>query len=176
MLARDIFQLDNVEAASHTYSHPFKWRKADLAITLAEDFYEMKEIPVNYLHQTEGSLRFIEMNLLPSHKKADILLWSGGCHPDERPLKILAQYNRLNMNGGDPIYDEEMFRARVAQQIYIAMKEQKLSSADLAKKVGVKPNTVRCWLGGLRTMPAPQMIKVGTALGFSWEFNLREKR
>ena len=102
-----IFQLENVEAASHTYSHPFKWRIDNLAITPAADFYQASKVPVNYLYETEGSLRFIEHNLLPSNKKAHTLLWSGGCHPDERPLKILAHYKRLNFNGGDPIYDEE---------------------------------------------------------------------
>ncbi len=107
MLAREIYELENIEPASHTHTHPFKWRKGDLVIQLQSDEYEIERVPINYLHETEGSLRFIEANLLPPYKKANVFLWSGDCHPDERAISILYRYDRLNMNAGDPIYDEK---------------------------------------------------------------------
>jgi polysaccharide biosynthesis protein PelA len=105
-LSRNLFALDNVEPASHTYEHPFKWREGDLELELGPEDYTLRRLPIQYLEQTEGSMRFIDANLVPPDKKTEILLWSGDCHPDERALSILERYNRVNMNGGDPIFDE----------------------------------------------------------------------
>lgn len=106
MLAREIFALDNIEPASHTYTHPFKWRKGDLQIEPAGSEYDIQRTPVAYVYETEGSMRFIEQNLLPPEKQTEVLLWSGDCHPDAKALSVLYKYDRLNMNAGDPIFDE----------------------------------------------------------------------
>jgi hypothetical protein len=107
MLAKEIFALDSIEPASHTYTHPFKWRKGDLKIEAAGETYNIERKPVEYTYETEGSMRFIEQNLLPSDKNTEVLLWSGDCHPDSKALSVLYQYDRLNMNAGDPIFDEQ---------------------------------------------------------------------
>ncbi len=105
-LARRIFAMEGIEPASHTYTHPFKWRKGDLIIDFRGEDYDIERVPIKYLYETEGSMRFIEANLLPPDKQTEVLLWSGDCHPNADPLRILYQYNRLNMNAGDPIFDD----------------------------------------------------------------------
>ncbi len=99
-IARKTFALDNVELATHTFSHPFKWQlinngdasgKANLAVD-------------NYRFNTEreilGSLDYINRNLAPPNKRANIVLWTGNALPTEEALRIVQDNGLLNMNGG----------------------------------------------------------------------------
>ena len=108
-LAREIFALPNVQAASHSYSHPYTWIEDD------PDSAGLYATPNLVLHETEkykeidyereiaGSTEYIERELLPAGKKVEIMLWSGNCRPPAEALAIVRRMGIENMNGGDTI-------------------------------------------------------------------------
>ena len=102
-LARSIYALKNVEAATHTFSHPFVWEEAK------DGMPERYRLPVKNYHFTidreiRGSLEFINKKLLPKGKSpARTIFWSGDCKPGYKVLKYTYAHNFLNMNGGDTI-------------------------------------------------------------------------
>ena len=122
-LARRIFRLPNVEAASHTYSHPLIWNTDLVSVQYTSEYIEeIKELVYNgqallpwnipgYRFSSEKetirSCRFITENLLPPDKDCRLLLWSGNCLPDEKSLAACAKGGLLNMNGGDSRFDAE---------------------------------------------------------------------
>lgn len=96
-IARRILQLPNVEAASHTYSHPFNWGKQQVAFDKAIRRFDASK-------ETAGSLEWINRTLKPA-RKAEVLYWSGNCVPGEDSLAALSTAGFLNMNGGDSKFD-----------------------------------------------------------------------
>jgi hypothetical protein len=106
-VARSIFALENIEGATHSYSHPYDWRGGDMDATYADNQWRWETLPVDYERELYASVRFIERNLLPENKKLEIFLWSGRCNPDERALSWVARMGIKNMNWGDPIYDSK---------------------------------------------------------------------
>jgi hypothetical protein len=106
-VAKSIFALPNVQAASHSYSHPFIWIEAD------EDYlplYEEKNLKLkssaNYpkifvKREVEGSISYIEKALLPPGKKVELMLWSGNCRPGREALQVCQELGILNLNGGN---------------------------------------------------------------------------
>jgi polysaccharide biosynthesis protein PelA len=120
-LGRNLFRLDNVEPASHTYSHPLIWN-TDLTdeYEISQYLYEidyarmsgkallawpLEDYEYSPEKETVWTCRYIEENLLPPDKQCRLLLWSGNCLPDEETLALLAQSGLQNMNGGDSRFD-----------------------------------------------------------------------
>lgn len=108
--ARDIFALPWVEVASHTYSHPFSWRKAEAAAASTakadnpdDDGYHLAIPGYRYSLEREilGARDYIDSRLAPPGKKVKILLWSGDCVATPRALAEVKKAGLLNMNGGD---------------------------------------------------------------------------
>ncbi|PSW15956.1 RNA-binding protein [Photobacterium rosenbergii] len=101
-IARDIFRLPNVEIASHTFSHPFFW---DFSTNIQNKQYgDNLPIPnytVDYYNEILGSINYINKELAPKGKKAELILWSGRADPTEEILAIAEQANVLNVNGGN---------------------------------------------------------------------------
>lgn len=105
-VAKSIFALPNVEPASHTFSHPYKWLKifalAQEIDSIIPDDYNM-EIP-NYSFNLEreilGSIENLS-KLSPKNKPIKIIYWSGNCIPPEEGLKLAYEHGHLNINGGD---------------------------------------------------------------------------
>jgi len=97
-VARDIFALEHVEIASHTYSHPFNWAEA------ADNKKAHLNIP-NYHYALEqeifGSVNFINQHLAPKNKKVKVFLWSGDALPGEKALRMVKSIGLRNMNGGN---------------------------------------------------------------------------
>ena len=105
-IARSIFALPKVEAASHAYTHPFFWDPNDKqAQYYAEPFlqltppFQVKEIDLQ--REIVGSINYIEENLLPQGKKVKMFLWSGNCRPHPEAVRITRELGIENMNGGD---------------------------------------------------------------------------
>ncbi|WP_462159660.1 endo alpha-1,4 polygalactosaminidase [Pseudoalteromonas sp. GB56] len=101
-IARKIFALDNVEVASHTFSHPFFW---DPRVSAKEKLYG-DSLPVpNYVldYDTEvfGSVRYINEHLAPDDKKVSVFLWSGMANPTEEVISKTNQLGIYNVNGGN---------------------------------------------------------------------------
>ena len=105
-IARQMFALAHVEIASHTYSHPFKWRKVFDARDddRATDYH--LDIP-GYTPTPEreilGSIDYIRSRLAPAGKPVRLLLWSGNAAPDADTLALIAEHGLLDMNGGATI-------------------------------------------------------------------------
>lgn len=98
IIARKIFALDNVEIASHTYSHPFNWARAGI------DKHEHLDI-LGYRYSLEkeifGSVNFINQHLAPKNKRVKVFLWSGDALPGEQALAMVKSIGLKNMNGGN---------------------------------------------------------------------------
>jgi len=99
---RKIYALDNVEPATHTYSHPFFWQK------IKNDHLDAKyRLPVkNYnfsLDREIGvSLKNINQRYIKKgHRRAHTVFWSGDCSPPYFVLDYVYKHNILNINGGD---------------------------------------------------------------------------
>ncbi|HTP62946.1 MAG TPA: bifunctional glycoside hydrolase 114/ polysaccharide deacetylase family protein [Burkholderiales bacterium] len=104
-IARRIFALPNVEIASHTLSHPFRWQALEHSAQSGGEGaeYSLKLPGYSYDVRAEisGSIDYINRRLAPPGKQARILLWSGDCNPDDLPLAETVRAGVLNMNGGD---------------------------------------------------------------------------
>jgi hypothetical protein len=100
-IARRIFALPHVEIASHSFSHPFRWRKAEH--DSISDGYNLG-IP-NYAFdikvEVDGSIDYINSHLAPTGKRARVFLWTGDCNPGDESVEETARAGVLNMNGGD---------------------------------------------------------------------------
>lgn len=86
-VARGIFSLPNVEAASHGYSLP-----AD------RDSEPQKEI--------DSSLRYISEQLAPPGKPCKLFFWSGDNLPNESDIARCDALGVNNLNGGETIFDD----------------------------------------------------------------------
>ncbi len=103
-VAEDIFKLPNVEAASHTYSHPFDWQKGDLAI--GESEFSLVRVPVNLQQEILHSIDFVD-KLCPPGKRCEMLLWSGRCNPNAETIELVRSQGLPNMNGGEPVLSDK---------------------------------------------------------------------
>ena len=107
-VAREMFALPHVEAATHTYSHPFYWYDAQqmpgelygpegqLRLPIAD--YRMDPV-----REVVGSAEYINENLLGDGKRTQMVLWGGDTIPTPEALAAARQGNLLNMNGSDTI-------------------------------------------------------------------------
>ncbi|SFZ97865.1 Extracellular Matrix protein PelA [hydrothermal vent metagenome] len=101
-VSKNIYDLKNVETATHTFSHPFKWGR--IKDGFLSDRYRMKVTNYTFSldYEIEGQLQYIEDNLSSAKtKQGNLVLWTGDCLPQENVLAYTAKHNILNMNGGD---------------------------------------------------------------------------
>ncbi|MDF1884492.1 hypothetical protein JHD49_11125, partial [Sulfurimonas sp. SAG-AH-194-C21] len=99
-IAKEMYALDNVEPASHTYSHPFFWKK--IKNNTLDKAYRLKPKDYNFSLQNElsGSLEFLTNRLDPK-REAKTVFWSGDCMIQNNALEYVYKNNILNINGGD---------------------------------------------------------------------------
>ena len=114
--AKKTFALPFVEPASHTYTHPFNWRKGMVAYSIKKDAkrvsygegnipaYQESDKQINLSYEIDDSLNYLQ-KLTP--KKLNIVYWSGDCFPSARDLKYIEDNNLLAFNGGDSRFDLE---------------------------------------------------------------------
>ena len=105
-VAREIFALPQVEAASHTYSHPFFWIEGDRT----EAFYDEQKLDLkvpypqlDLTREIEGSVNYINQRLAPAGRPVRVFLWSGNCRPPPAALALTRRLGLENLNGGDTI-------------------------------------------------------------------------
>jgi hypothetical protein len=107
-VAKDIFRAPNVAIASHSYSHPFIWRKANAGDV--NDGYNLR-LPgyrFDLQREIEGSIRYIEERLAPPGKKVEMFFWTGDCVPGSDALAWTRKLGVLNLNGGDTVATRTM--------------------------------------------------------------------
>ncbi|SFV58354.1 Extracellular Matrix protein PelA [hydrothermal vent metagenome] len=101
---KKMYALDNVEPATHTFTHTFFWGKIDKNGNLKPE-YRLKPKGYKYSlsYEIKGMLDFINDNLLEKNatKKARTVFWSGDCSPRENALSLVYKNKILNINGGD---------------------------------------------------------------------------
>ena len=102
-VAREIFSAPHVEMASHSYSHPFNWRKASAGSDGEAYNLRLPGYQFDLQREIEGSIRYIERQLAPPGKKVRLFLWTGDCIPGRNALVWAQRVGVMNMNGGDTI-------------------------------------------------------------------------
>jgi hypothetical protein len=107
-IARRIFARPEVEVASHTYSHPFDWLRAENPPPPGEQTDDDKRdgdrlaIP-GYVYSLErevdGSVAYINERLAPPGKPTRVFLWSGDALPPEAAIERTDALALENVNG-----------------------------------------------------------------------------
>ncbi len=107
-IARSIFELPNVHAASHSFSHPYQWDADDPN----PGIYDEPNLPlkpeagyatIDAEREIRGSIDYMRKNLLPPGKQIELMLWSGNCRPGTRALEVCRELGIENMNGGNTV-------------------------------------------------------------------------
>jgi uncharacterized protein (TIGR01370 family) len=100
-IARRIFLLPNVEVASHTFSHPFRWQQAETAPNVGD--YTLKIAGYTFSLQREigGSIDYINRRLAPPGKPVRTFLWSGDANPSAEAVRLAYAAGVANLNGGE---------------------------------------------------------------------------
>ncbi len=99
-IMRKTFRLDNVEIASHTYSHPFKWAKLGEYRFPGKYNLDIDGYIYNPERDLAGSIDFINRELAPDDKRLKVMLWSGDALPQRDDLAVLDRLGIPNLNGG----------------------------------------------------------------------------
>lgn len=99
-IARKTFELDHVELASHTFSHPFKWAQLREHRFPGTFNLDVEGYLYSAERETAGSIAFIDRELAPAGKRTQVMLWSGDALPGEADLAVLDSIGIPNMNGG----------------------------------------------------------------------------
>jgi len=105
--ARDLFALDYVEIATHTYSHPFAWQSLKPGTPSGTHNLEIPGYTYDLDREIGGSANYIDTNLAPPGKKTEVLLWSGDAVPLADALATAEKYGLINMNGGNTIISKQ---------------------------------------------------------------------
>jgi hypothetical protein len=108
-IARRIFGRPEVEIASHSYSHPFDWLRAERSAPPPDDSSEEDQrdgdrLPIpGYVYSLEreidGSIAYINSRLAPTGKSTRMFLWSGDALPPDAAIERTDALAIENMNG-----------------------------------------------------------------------------
>jgi len=101
-IAKQFYALDNVEAATHTFTHPFKWGKIDKNGFLPLKYrLKVKNYDFSIQREIKGSIDEINKNYVTNEKdRAKTVYWSGDCMPRVNALELAYKNKILNINGG----------------------------------------------------------------------------
>ncbi len=102
-IAKRMYAYPHVEPASHSFSHPFKWRRVELGGVGEGYSLVLPGYTFNLAAEIDGSIRYIEERLLPPGKRVGVFLWTGDCNPGPDAVDRTLAANVLNMNGGDTL-------------------------------------------------------------------------
>ncbi len=105
-VARDILALPWVEGASHSFSHPFRWKPDQEDTGVEAEIWHTVDVP-GYKFDLESeisdSINYINNRLMPAGKKARLFLWTGNCLPAGDAVRLTYENGLLNINGGSTI-------------------------------------------------------------------------
>ena len=100
-IARNIFALPHVEIASHSFSHPFRWRQLEKDEETESYSLAIPGYRFDAATEVDGSLEYINRTLAPAGKRAQVFLWTGDSNPGSALVARAYAQGVLNMNGGD---------------------------------------------------------------------------
>jgi hypothetical protein len=115
-LAETILARDNVEAASHSWSHPHDWTAASVDVDT----------------EVVRSVRTIEERLLRDGKRVKTFLWTGHCNPTAAALRAVDRLGLANLNGGDP---RRAFEVRDGYRHYMSRAPNDWTYMDLERRI-----------------------------------------
>ena len=99
-IAREIFNLPNVELATHSYSHPFFWQPDKMKLNEKETLYgfhlPIKNYTFNLEREIQGSIAYINKNLAPPGKKVNVFLWTGDALPGKKAIELTKAAGVVN--------------------------------------------------------------------------------
>ncbi|MGN4152666.1 bifunctional glycoside hydrolase 114/ polysaccharide deacetylase family protein [Burkholderia gladioli] len=116
-IGRKLFELPNVEVATHTYTHPLQWMRVT-GLGVSDDDAPAEgggnasssglsiDIPgyrFSIDREVGGSISYIDREIAPAGKPVKMVLWSGDCQVPAPVLKAAYRAGVLNMNGGDTL-------------------------------------------------------------------------
>lgn len=100
--ARKLLALPHVEAASHSFSHPFNWYRA----LQSEDAFGYNLTIPGYSFSLEGeiqeSINYLN-SLLQPPKKVTLFHWTGNCVPTAEAISASYRAGVGNINGGETL-------------------------------------------------------------------------
>jgi uncharacterized protein (TIGR01370 family) len=102
-IAQNIFRQPNVAIASHSYSHPFIWRKASASDVQEGYNLRLPGYRFDLEREITGSVNYIQNRLAPPGKKVEMFFWTGDCVPGNDALALTQKLGLLNLNGGDTV-------------------------------------------------------------------------
>ena len=100
-IAREIFALPQVEIASHSFSHPFLWRKAESNPEDEGYHLVLPNYTFNLQREIPGSIAYIQSRLAPLGKSVMTFLWTGDCNVGGDALELAVRSGVMSMNGGE---------------------------------------------------------------------------
>ena len=102
-IVKKIYKLQNVEPATHTFSHPFFWGKIKNGDLNEKYRLKPKGYKFSLDYEIEGMIHELNEKYIPKNKalKAKTIFWSGDCQPPEMILDYVYRHHLLNINGGD---------------------------------------------------------------------------
>lgn len=108
-VARSIFALPNVEAATHTYNHPHDFERGTLTPRgQVADGDRISGIrpkqPLSPTREIDDSVNAIN-ELLPDGKRVEAVFWPGSTNPTPPFLARVKALGLANLNGGDAMVD-----------------------------------------------------------------------
>lgn len=89
-IARRIFELP-AAPASHSYSHPFHWGKAQAADNAESYHLPIPGYDYRVDREVRGSLDYINDRLAPKDKPAGLFLWTGNCVSTPEALRATRE-------------------------------------------------------------------------------------
>jgi len=127
-LARDVFELENIEPAVHGFSHPLDWKRKITVFALpgysveidvetllgetllSESAYSqgaLITVPMDrYLRaETVEAADYLNKEVADPKKPVVINLWTGDCLPPGKAIELVNRASLRNMNGGDSRFD-----------------------------------------------------------------------
>ncbi|MBX2825865.1 MAG: bifunctional glycoside hydrolase 114/ polysaccharide deacetylase family protein [Gammaproteobacteria bacterium] len=102
-LMRKMFNEPYIEAASHTFSHPFKWGLIGAEPTSGKYNLAVGNYQFSAERELLGSLSFINEKLLPADSSTNLVFWSGDALPTAETLAVVSDNNLINLNGGNTV-------------------------------------------------------------------------
>ena len=105
---RAIFALPHLEAASHSFSHPYHWLKASDDAPGANKYrLDIAGYKFSSEREIKGSVDFVNSVLLSPDKKTKVFLWSGNAMPGPEHLRLAYGLGLANLNGSDTYFTSE---------------------------------------------------------------------
>ncbi len=100
--AKKIYSYPYVEGATHTFTHPYFWKKLEADPT-NEKYRTHWDINYTFTPKREisDSIKYVNQFIKDKKRKAHTVFWSGDCLPTANVVGYTYKHHITNINGGD---------------------------------------------------------------------------